>query len=58
MKQTKRPSGHNITSKFSRDKGGSIPANVIQCGNNESNSEYIKLSKKLGKKIHPARFPA
>lgn len=58
VKQAKRPSGHNITSKFSRDKGGSIPANVIQCGNNESNSEYIKLSKKFGKKIHPARFPA
>jgi len=58
VKQTKRPSGHNITAKFSRDRGGSIPANVIQCGNNESNSQYIKLSKKLGKKIHPARFPA
>ena len=58
IKQTKRPSGHNITPKFSRDRGGSIPANVIQCGNNESNSEYIKLSKKTGKKIHPARFPA
>ena len=53
IKQTKRPSGHNITTKFSQDRGGSIPANVIQCGNNESNSEYITLTKKLGKKIHP-----
>ena len=58
IKQTKRPSGHNITQKFSRDRGGSIPANIIQCGNNESNSRYIKRSKTLGKKIHPARFPA
>jgi DNA modification methylase len=58
IKQTRRPSGHNITPKFSRDRGGSIPANVIQCGNNESNSQYITQSKKLGKKIHPARFPA
>jgi len=58
IKQTKRPSGHNITPKFSRDRGGSIPANLIQCGNNESNSQYIQQSKKLGKKIHPARFPA
>lgn len=58
VRQTKRPSGHNITKKFSRDKGGSIPPNMIQCGNNESNSGYIKMSKKLGKKIHPARFPA
>lgn len=57
-KKTKRPSGHNITKKFSRDRGGSIPPNIIQCGNNESNSRYIKDSKKLGKRIHPARFPA
>lgn len=56
--KTKRPSGHNITEKFSRDRGGSIPGNLIQCGNNESNSNYIKLSKKLGRKIHPARFPS
>ena len=57
IKKTVRPSGHNITSKFSNDKGGSIPPNLIQCGNNESNSRYIKLSKKLRKKVHPARFP-
>lgn len=56
--RTKRPSGHNITTKFSLDRGGSIPSNLIQCGNNESNSEYIRLSKAHGKKIHPARFPA
>ena len=58
VKQTKRPSGHNIKATFSQDCGGAIPGNVITCGNNESNSAYIKQSKKLGKKIHPARFPA
>lgn len=54
----KRPSGHNITGKFNRDHGGSIPANVIERGNNESNSEYIKLSQAKGAKVHPARYPA
>ena len=58
IKKTVRPSGHNITSNFSNDKGGSIPPNLIECGNNESNSRYIKLSKKLRRKVHPARFPA
>lgn len=58
LKQTKRPSGHMIRAGFSTDKGGSIPSNLIQVGNNESNSNYIKESKRLGKKIHPARYPA
>lgn len=66
---TKRPSGHIIRSSFAEDKGGAIPGNVIdveqsdyadmfRCGNNESNSAYIKQSKDLRRKIHPARFPA
>ena len=54
----KRPSGHNITAKFNHDRGGSIPANVIERGNNESNSEYIRLSQEKGVKVHPARYPA
>ena len=58
LKQTKRPSGHMIREGFAADKGGAIPSNLIQVGNNESNSDYIKKSKRLGKKIHPARFPA
>jgi len=57
-KAKKRPSGHNITHKFSRDQGGSIPANLLERGNNESNSEYIKLCDRYGQKAHPARFPA
>jgi len=55
---TRRPSGHNIKETFSMDKGGAIPGNFIQCGNNESNSNYLGALKKASKKIHPARFPA
>jgi DNA modification methylase len=58
VKNTVRPSGHNIKGTFAADKGGSIPPNLIECGNNESNSYYIKESKRRGHKIHPARFPA
>jgi site-specific DNA-methyltransferase (cytosine-N4-specific) len=58
VKRTKRPSGHNIKATFAADKGGSIPANLIECGNNESNSYYMKKTKAEGRKIHPARFPA
>lgn len=52
-----RPSGHKITAKFT-DQGGSIPSNLIERGNNESNSEYIRLCAERGLKPHPARFPA
>lgn len=58
IRQTRRPSGHNIKTSFAADRGGSIPPNLIECGNNESNSRYITQSKADGKKIHPARFPA
>lgn len=58
LKETVRPSGHSITGSFAVDQGGSIPGNMIECGNNESNSNYIRESKRLGKKIHPARYPA
>jgi len=53
-----RPSGHNITNKFQVDRGGAIPSNVIERGNNESNSNYFKACKEAGLKVHPARFPA
>jgi DNA modification methylase len=58
VKNTVRPSGHNIKPTFANDRGGSIPPNLIECGNNESNSYYIKESKRRGHKIHPARYPA
>jgi site-specific DNA-methyltransferase (cytosine-N4-specific) len=52
-----RPSGHNITEKFNKDHGGAIPPNVLELGNNESNSDYMLRCKENGEKPHPARFP-
>jgi len=53
----KRPSGHEITKKFNVDNGGAIPSNVLEIGNNESNSVYMLRCKETGMKPHPARFP-
>lgn len=58
LSETKRPSGHVIRKSFAKDQGGSIPPNLLQMGNNESNSAYIKRMKAEGRKVHPARFPA
>lgn len=52
-----RPSGHIITAKFGNDHGGAIPSSLIERGNNESNSEYIRACAEAGYKAHPARFP-
>lgn len=56
-KAKRRPSGHNITSKFGDDNGGAIPGNLIELGNNDSNSHYLKRCAEEGIKPHPARFP-
>lgn len=53
-----RPSGWNITTKFLADHGGAIPANLIECGNNDSNGPYMARCKAEGVKPHPARYPA
>lgn len=53
----RRPSGHIITRKF-KDNGGSIPPNVIICGNNDANGHYLTRCQVEGVKPHPARFPA
>ena len=53
----KRPSGHDISSSFSTDNGGSIPSNLLSFSNSESNSKYMSNCKSLGIKTHPARFP-
>lgn len=52
-----RPSGHDISGNFQRDMGGSIPHNLIQISNTESNSAYLRACKMHGIKPHPARFP-
>lgn len=56
-KPKRRPSGHIITGKFGNDQGGAIPSSLIERGNNESNSEYIRACAEAGYKAHPARFP-
>jgi len=52
-----RPSGHDISEKFSRDNGGAIPGNVLELSNTDSNSSYQQLCREHRIKVHPARFP-
>lgn len=52
-----RPSGHDISDKFQRDNGGSIPPNLIELSNTESNSYYMTACRQADIKPHPARFP-
>jgi len=52
-----RPSGHDISDKFINDNGGSIPPNLLEIANTESNSYYMRKCKELNVKPHPARFP-
>jgi len=56
-KAKKRPSGHDISTKFQRDNGGSIPPNLIQIANTESNTLYLRECRKRKIKPHPARYP-
>lgn len=53
-----RPSGHHVSDRFSKDNGGSIPSNLLQVPNTESNSFYLRACKDLGIRPHPARFPS
>jgi site-specific DNA-methyltransferase (cytosine-N4-specific) len=52
-----RPSGHDITGKFQKDNNGAIPPNLLELGNNDSNSDYMKKCNEAGIKPHPAKFP-
>lgn len=56
-KAKKRPSGHDISTKFQKDNGGSIPPNLLELANTESNSSYMKKCRENKIKPHPARFP-
>lgn len=53
-----RPSGHNISSNFSCDNGGSVPPNLLAIANTESNGAYQGYCRDNDIEIHPARFPA
>ncbi len=54
----KRPSGHDISAKFSIDNGAAIPPNLIAIPNTESNSFYLRYCELNGLTPHPARYPA
>jgi len=56
-KPKKRPSGHDISAKFQRDNGGSIPPNLIALPNTESNTSYQRYCKEHKLKEHPAKYP-
>lgn len=53
-----RPSGHDISEKFSIDNRASIPPNLIAIPNTESNSCYLRYCRERNLQPHPARFPA
>ena len=52
-----RPSGHDISERFSTDNGAAIPPNLIAAANTESNSAYLRYCRSHSIKPHPARFP-
>ena len=62
-----RPSGHDISGKFSRRHKGAIPPNllydsdeiwnVLCMANTESNSAYLRRCREAGVRPQPARFP-
>lgn len=52
-----RPSGHDISEKFNRDNGGSVPPNLLAIANTESTSRYQEYCRANNIPIHPARFP-
>ena len=53
-----RPSGHDISEKFSKDNRAAIPPNLLALANTESNSYYLRYCQEKSIKPHPARFPA
>ena len=53
-----RPSGHDISDKFGKNNGGSVPPNLLAVANTESNGTYQNYCKANDLPVHPARFPA
>jgi DNA modification methylase len=54
----RRPSGHDISEKFSTDNGAAIPPNLLAIPNTESNSYYIRYCQENNLPVHPARYPS
>ena len=57
-KPRKRPSGHDIGTKFATDNHAAIPPNLLAVPNTESNSRYLRYCKEHDLPQHPARFPS
>ena len=57
-KAKKRPSGHDISTKFSRNNKAAIPPNLIAIAHTDSNSYYLRYCKEKGIQPNPARYPA
>ena len=53
----RRPSGHDISDKFARNNGGSVPPNLLAIANTESTCRYQEYCRNENLDIHPARFP-
>ncbi len=53
----KRPSGHDISENFARDRGGAIPSNLLVISHTSSNDYYQRRCREQGIPVHPARFP-
>lgn len=57
-KAKRRPSGHDISKKFSIDNKAAIPPNLLAIANTESNSRYLRYCEENKLPPHPARYPA
>jgi len=57
-KPGRRPSGHNISDKFSREQKGAIPPNILRLSNTDSNSQYMIKCRNARITPHPARYPS
>ena len=54
----RRPSGHRPSAQMHSFRNpGSIPGNLLACGNNNSLDPYLRFCKAEGLSPHPARFP-
>ena len=56
-KSMKRPSGHDISTNFSKVNEGAIPPNIFTVANTDSNGHYLRACREAGIKPHPARYP-
>lgn len=54
----RRPSGHDISTKFNTDNGAAIPPNLLAAANTDSNSRYLRYCEERNFPPNPARYPS